>query len=774
MASNEPFREQTLEGKLLLWAADWLTTLLLTAGLILPCLSAYGFSDQYGFDLGAVLFFCVFGALGASALLTWRHGAWAALALAAGDGSILWRLWKHVTEDWLLGRPPWLPDLIDQYPGTLYLLYALAVLLLAWTVVRARKWWLAAALATLPVLPAILSGVLPSWWAMLAGFAGWGSMLLTGLFDRRDQESLARAGLLSLGGMTALILLLIICLPMEGYLRPAWATNARASLIRGMNRQLEKIFTPEELENNFLSQLGLDLSVEGEGGPGNTDGSGLGGADDAANTGMNPREDLLSVGPRRYAGLMFLRISTNQPDPAGRIYLRSTSFGVYTGTSWEGAAGGEQFHPEQYPLLTAPDQPVYSMSIRDVTFSGAWYYPYRYSGAVPLDGNGRLTLEQDALEQGPAMTAGAYGDEYRISYCPGGPEDGFTPLTGSAAAEMESYRSSSAFSENYLSVPGTLRGTLLPRMDALQQMPAAVDERLPEQFRRTVAAAAQTAAYLASVAVYDPNTPAMEAGEDFVAHFLEEGRGFCVHFATAGAMLLRMQGIPALYVNGYVATLDQQGRGAVQDSDAHAWVEIYLDGYGWYPVEMTPGYAGGVSGAGLEGASGTQDETPSDDPEDPEEETTAEEEEASEEEETRDEDSPGDQSTEEETLPEAEDEAEGLAFPWKVLFGIAVFWAVFCAAYLLALLTRDRARKAKDTNRSVLNAYGRYERLRRWGCGEDEELVRLAKKAKFSQHTLTAEERNTAWKCLDEDVKQSRVGQPVRRRWLLAVLCPLF
>ena len=34
---------------------------------------------------------------------------------------------------------------------------------------------------------------------------------------------------------------------------------------------------------------------------------------------------------------------------------------------------------------------------------------------------------------------------------------------------------------------------------------------------------------------------------------------------------------------------------SVPDSAAHAWVEIYLDGYGWYPVEVTPG--GGESAA---------------------------------------------------------------------------------------------------------------------------------------------------------------------------------
>ena len=113
-------------------------------------------------------------------------------------------------------------------------------------------------------------------------------------------------------------------------------------------------------------------------------------------------------------------------------------------------------------------------------------------------------------------------------------------------------------------------------------------------------------------------------------------------------------------------------------------------------------------------------------------------------------------------------------FPLSGSASLGWRWAALCAAYLLALFLRKREQEARDTNRSALNAYGRYKRLRRWGCGEDEELERLAKKAKFSQHTLTEEERRSAWKCLDEDVKQSRIGQPVRRRWLFALLCPVF
>lgn len=55
-------------------------------------------------------------------------------------------------------------------------------------------------------------------------------------------------------------------------------------------------------------------------------------------------------------------------------------------------------------------------------------------------------------------------------------------------------------------------------------------------------------------------------------------------------------GVPARYVTGYAVDTDAikpyKGvySGKVLDSDAHAWVEIYVNNIGWIPVEMTAGY----------------------------------------------------------------------------------------------------------------------------------------------------------------------------------------
>ena len=102
---------------------------------------------------------------------------------------------------------------------------------------------------------------------------------------------------------------------------------------------------------------------------------------------------------------------------------------------------------------------------------------------------------------------------------------------------------------------------------------------------------------------------------DFVNYFLfEHKEGVCAHFASAGTLIYRTLGIPARYAEGYaldyvMARQDQtmetsenptdwySGADAltpvpvtvqVKDHSAHAWVEIYKDGYGWVPAELTP------------------------------------------------------------------------------------------------------------------------------------------------------------------------------------------
>ena len=86
-------------------------------------------------------------------------------------------------------------------------------------------------------------------------------------------------------------------------------------------------------------------------------------------------------------------------------------------------------------------------------------------------------------------------------------------------------------------------------------------------------------------------------GKDCIKYFLDENRtGYCMHFASSAVLLLRSMGVPTRYVEGYVLApgsfkmTGEKKTAYVYDHQAHAWPEVYIDGFGWVPVEVTPTY----------------------------------------------------------------------------------------------------------------------------------------------------------------------------------------
>lgn len=87
-----------------------------------------------------------------------------------------------------------------------------------------------------------------------------------------------------------------------------------------------------------------------------------------------------------------------------------------------------------------------------------------------------------------------------------------------------------------------------------------------------------------------PEKPATDP-RDPVEYFLFSARGgHCEYFATAAAMLLREMNIPTRLVNGYVGgTLNEYGGFySVSQADAHSWIEVYFEGFGWLRFDPTP------------------------------------------------------------------------------------------------------------------------------------------------------------------------------------------
>ena len=252
------------------------------------------------------------------------------------------------------------------------------------------------------------------------------------------------------------------------------------------------------------------------------------------------------------------------------------------------------------------------------------------------------------------------------------------------------------------------------------------EKDIPEEYRDTIAdlgaavvgkttrvpdATYRIRSFFAKNFTYSLDVSEPDAAQDPLLRFLETRTGYCAHFATLATLLYREAGIPARYAEGYFISEELAGSVeketdvtlAVPDSAAHAWVEVYLDGVGWVPVEVTPGFFETQNNG-----SGASSKTPTIQPEEvPEPQDN----------ENNDSDDGGSQDAEE---PEAQDEQKKRHnFGWLI---------VLVPLFLLALLipmAYDRSIRKKieraDSPESTEAAYRYLMRVfRRQGLKPDE------------------------------------------------------
>jgi transglutaminase-like putative cysteine protease len=88
-------------------------------------------------------------------------------------------------------------------------------------------------------------------------------------------------------------------------------------------------------------------------------------------------------------------------------------------------------------------------------------------------------------------------------------------------------------------------------------------------------------------------TPPKLANDSVDEFLFKTKRGFCGHYASAFATLMRAAGIPARVVTGYQGgTFNRfSDYWILRQSDAHAWTEIWIDGRGWLRIDPTTAIA---------------------------------------------------------------------------------------------------------------------------------------------------------------------------------------
>ncbi len=272
---------------------------------------------------------------------------------------------------------------------------------------------------------------------------------------------------------------------------------------------------------------------------------------------------------------------------------------------------------------------------------------------------------------------------------------------------------------------------------------------------------------------YSQSLDPLPEGADAIDYFLGTSeRGYCVHYASAATLMLQTIGIPARYASGYVAfpsdfEKEKDGDGytaRVTDVRAHAWVEIYLEDFGWLPVEVTPGFAAGDT---AEPEKKPEDE--SGETEEPRDEADAQAEPEKKPEETQD--TPQETSGES-PAPQPQGTAEGMKKELRLFLGyLAGAGAVLLVLYTVIRMLRERERRCEERILGLLRS-GRHTeavnrmnrrihrllRRRRPGsvirddegyrdalekleaAGDADAYIRLVKQAYFSNAQLSAED----------------------------------
>ena len=193
------------------------------------------------------------------------------------------------------------------------------------------------------------------------------------------------------------------------------------------------------------------------------------------------------------------------------------------------------------------------------------------------------------------------GDEYTVwGYTP-------QPRPAKLAESSSKYPPEIAIGGRYLSLP---HGEYVPPFRSPEQAgwAAAYFRRTPDgrRYRPLYRVATDVAGnarnpYAAAVAleawfrsaggfVYDEHPPRAREAAPLVQFVTRTRRGYCQHFAGAMALMLRYLGIPARVAAGFTSGVYDKEREqwSVYDRDAHTWVEVWFDGFGWLPFDPTP------------------------------------------------------------------------------------------------------------------------------------------------------------------------------------------
>ena len=293
----------------------------------------------------------------------------------------------------------------------------------------------------------------------------------------------------------------------------------------------------------------------------------------------DPYQDTLVLGgPRTVGNTLIMDVQVSQELPYG-VYWQAIVYDTYVNGGWRVVENDAE------PITRFPDEgplnvPV-SLAREVITQTVTNYLPnssFLYAAPEVVSTDKQMLVDATYDEAGQALVTSLrsrfilrQGDQYQVA-------------SRVSTADAASLRAASSVypqwvTDRYLQLPDSLT----PQTLALAEQLAAGQ---PTSYDKAIA----IRDYLRANVNYNDQIAAAPEGVEPIHYTLFDLKeAYCTYYASAMAVMLRSQGVPARVVSGYaLGEYDPAARNyRVRAVNAHTWVEVYFPNYGWIHFEPT-------------------------------------------------------------------------------------------------------------------------------------------------------------------------------------------
>ncbi len=263
------------------------------------------------------------------------------------------------------------------------------------------------------------------------------------------------------------------------------------------------------------------------------------------------------------------------------------TFDRFEGNAWSWTEPQPVGRAAGQPVLEAlPEEPTDVYARREVTLSVDVAGPTGSFLVSPLD---PLSVDRPSTVQvvgadGWFSAIEVAGDTYTVTAAVPVTDDSENALTANRLrAAGEQYPED--LLETYTALPENALGP-----DARALLAEFLDELGPEASPYDLADAIETRLRSSPEFRYREDVRGLCDSTSTAECFARHKQGYCLHYATTMAVLLREAGVPARLVEGFLpGERDATGLETIVAGGAHAWVEVWFPGFGWYAFDPTGG-----------------------------------------------------------------------------------------------------------------------------------------------------------------------------------------